>query len=238
MRGLLVAGLLLSGMAFPSAVAGACDPNAQSQAGNWHAVAFNNEYPTINGVTAYVRQYRGHVENWGEPGSLGWVMLNDGVVRWAQVGYWQTGGLFDTSHVFIQYTPVHRDNGWDTFWYPPENNDAFIQQTVLYESIGGQMQWRFFSDNVNLRNMPAWWDPQMGQIGSEIQNLANQMPGNFGDLHWAAYNQMQKRTNQWFAFAPTDVTTSNDNLWYASNTRGGMDPLRELVTADKRGDCS
>jgi hypothetical protein len=221
----------------PMAASAACDPHGpDDHEENRHAYAINTAYPEVDGVTAYIYQYRPFVpfELFKTRASSAWVMLHGVDEQWAQVGWLE---YWNWRKTFVQWTDA--GGGHPKLEFDPEPDWTYTQSTVLYEpNANGQMRFRFFSDNVEITAQNAWWDPQDVQVGSEIHNLVLQMPGDLGATHFQKFHTMRKRTSQWWPFAPTLVSTSNNQWFYASNARGGMDPLRELVTADKRGDCA
>jgi hypothetical protein len=216
-----------------------CDPFGADAGPARFAGAINTAYTTINGVSARIYQYRPFVSfqvdrAWA---STAWVML-EGPTGYAQTGWVQYRlGVRHTLVAWVDWTGENQP----VKFFDPQPDWSFVQTTVLYEpAAGGQMRYRFYAAGEELIAVNAWHDPTQGTIASEINNTKAQLAGNFGAPQLMWFTDMKKRTNQWWAFAPTDVGYKNANstIFYVSNTRPGMDPDRELATADRRGDCS
>lgn len=229
---LLIAGALLLASAGPVQAAG-CDPHGSDVVGSKFAFALQSNFGNIDGVRASLLEYRPYVpfEVFKTRATSAWVMLNQiGYPRWAQVGWYEYA--LNYRKVFVQYW---NGTGYTTLEWNPNPDWTYGEYKI--ENAGGQ--YKFYNRGSLLWTAAAAFDPNEGQIASEIANELNQMPGDYGALSFMAFNAMNKRlSGSWSTFSPTSVGTSNNTKWYASNRRGGMDPTRQLVTADRRGDCS
>lgn len=216
-----------------TANAAGCDPHGSDVVGSKFAYALKSNYGIIDGVRADLLEYRPYVpfELFKTRATSAWVMLNQqGYARWAQIGWYEYSSNY--RKVFIQYW---NGSGYPTFEWSPNPDWTYGQYKVNYTGT----QFKFFNRGTLIYTASAAFNPNEGQIASEIANELNQMPGDYGAKSWMFFDAMNKRgAGSWSSSTPTSVGTSNNNKWYASNARGGMDPATELVTADKRGDCA
>lgn len=166
-------------------------------------------------------------------------MLSEGgQPHWAQIGWVEMS--INWRKVMVQYW---NGSSYTTQYLDPMADWTSTRYTVQFQPVNGQWQWQFFANGTVLVYGGVAFDPDQGEVASEITNLKAQMPGDFGAHAWESFNNMVKRLGNppnetWYAYAPSEVGTSDNTSFYASNARGGMDPQRQLVTADKRGDCS
>lgn len=230
--GAALAVALVISLLTPARVAASCNPHGPDQVGNWAAFALRSA-ADITAVRAQLLGYRPFVPVSFTPenASAAWVGLTT-YGNWAQIGWYE----YDLNYrkTFAQYTAngavINREFNPPPDWQYQEYSVSFT---------GGQFRF-YMGRTVN----PLWavvptFDPDRGDIASEITNLMAQMPGDFGEFPFMKFIAMEKRVGAaWSAFTPDNVNTNDNTKWYASNNRGGMDPIRELVTADKRGDCA
>jgi hypothetical protein len=213
--------------------AAGCDPHASDVIGSKFAYALQSNFPLIDGVRASVLEYRPFVpfELFKTRATSAWVMLSQiGYPRWAQIG-WQEYAL-NYRKVFVQYW---NGSGYPVTEWNPNPDWTYGEYKVVYTGT----QFLFYNRGTLVKTVSAAFNPDEGQIASEIANELNQMPGDYGALSFMAFNNMNKSVaGHWGQYLPTSVSTSNNAKWYASNTRGGMNSATQLVTADKRGDCA
>lgn len=216
-----------------SASAAGCDPHGSDVIGAKFAYALQTNYSNIDGVRSSLLEYRPYIpfEPFKTRGTAAWVGLTQaGYPRWAQVGWYEFA--LNYRKVFVQYW---NGSGYPTYEWNPNPDWTYGEYKVQYTGT----QFQFYNRGGLIWTASAAFNPNQGEIASEIGNELNQMPGDYGSHSWMAFNAMSKRVSGiWSAYAPSAVGTSNNTKFYASNARGGMDPLRQLVTADKRGDCA
>lgn len=220
------------------AYAAGCDPHAADQIGSWHAFALRSA-ALIDAVRAQLLGYRPFVpfSFTAQNAALAYVMLQTAGGKWAQVGWYE----YDLGYrkTFVQW--IDANGNPQTREYDPPADGQYQEYAVSYTGAAGQKKFNFYKGRTvqPLISVSAAFDPDKGEVASEITNTLAQMPGNFGALSFMKFIAMEKRiTGTWSAYSPDNVGTSDNTKWYASNARGGMDPLRELVTADRRGDCA
>lgn len=215
------------------ALAAGCDPHGSDVIGAKFAYALQSNYSAIDGVRASLLEYRPYVpfELFKTRSTSAWVMLSQaGYPRWAQIGWYEYA--LNYRKVFAQFW---NGSGYPTYEWNPNPDWTYGEYKVVY--TGSLFQ--FYNRGSLFLSANAAFNPNQGEIASEIANELNQMPGDYGARSWMAFNSMNKRVSgTWSAYSPSSVGTSNNTKFYASNARGGMDPLRQLVTADRRGDCS
>jgi hypothetical protein len=73
-------------------------------------------------------------------------------------------------------------------WNP---NPDWTYGEYKIENAGGQ--YKFYNRGSLLWTAAAAFDPNEGQIASEIANELNQLPGDYGALSLMAFNAMNKR---------------------------------------------
>lgn len=195
--------------------------------------ALVTNYASIDGVRADVLEYRPFVpfEPFRTRATSAWVMLSKaGVSQFAQVGWYEWSTNY--RKVFVQYW---NGTGYPIFEWNPNPDNTYSQYYVTYTNNA----FYFRNRGTQIKSTPAAFNPDQGEIASEITNLVNQMPGDYGAHAWMSYHNMERRlAGSWQNYSPNLVGTSDNTKWYSSNARGGMNPQRDLVTADKRGDCS
>jgi hypothetical protein len=222
-------------LAVPSPVAAAgCDPHASNVEAHRFAYALKTNVQDMDGVRAEVWQYRPFIpfEFVRSRASSAWVMLaKTNFPYWAQMGWYEWS--LNYRKTFIQYW---NGSSYPTFEIAQEPDNTFTEYKVNDPGSG----FNFYIDGQLVKSVGGQgWDPDHGEIASEITNEVNQMAGDYGALDFMWFLVMKRRIDgAWYNFNPNVVSTSNNTKWYASNGRGGMDPATELVTADKRGDCA
>jgi hypothetical protein len=231
----VIASLLWAASVGTVAAAG-CDPHGQDVTGTYFAYALRN-VAGISAIRGQLLEYRPYVpfEMFRTRVTSAWVMLaGPGANNFAQIGWYEWS--LNYRRIFLQYWD---GQGWPLREYDPAPDWTYQEYSVSY--VGQPAQFRFYHGRtVNpLWSAAAAFVPGTGEIASEISNQLNQMPGDLGAISFMKWTAMEVRVAGVFqAFAPAAVSTSDNTKWYSSNQRGGMDPLRELVTADRRGDCA
>ena len=233
MRYVLTALLLASLITRPGPAQASCDPHASDAPGNWFAYALRTGYSNIDGVRASLLEYRPFIpwEPFATRATSAWVMLSrTGYPQFAQVGWleWRGG----VRNVFVQ---DWNGSGYPRFDFSKNPDWTYGEYQVLYTGT----QFVFYNRGSRLHTATAALNPDKGEMATETHNQLNQMPGDYGARSFMAFNAMNKRVGGlWSAYSANIIGTSDNSKWYASNARGGMDPYRQLVTADRRGDCA
>ncbi len=198
------------------------------------AAAIKNNVSDVFGVRAELLEYRPFIpyEPFRTRSSSAWVMLaQSGVTRLAQIGWYEWS--LNYRKVFVQY--------WNGSSFPITEFNPFPDGTYTeYKVIDQGNNMYFYTEGTLRKSVSLNWDPNYGEIGSEITNWVNQMPGDYGAQNFMWFKLMKRQGSgaTWYNFAPNIVGTTDNAKWYASNSRSGMSSLTELVTADKRGDCA
>jgi hypothetical protein len=226
-----------------SPVAAGCDPHGPDQPVTAHAYMYRN-WTTggLDGARTYIYQYRPYLpfEFPRRSAAAAYVALVDKDISGsiAQIG-WNEYWTWRKS--FLQYyRGAGQPYGYDE--WNPEADWTYTDYMVSWDLVSGVRRYRFWLNGVlkGTSNVSAFV-PDRAEVASEINNFKVQMPGGMAGSGspFEHYDNVRKRVNgAYSALGPTAVNTVDNTKFYASNQRGGMDPSRELVTADRRGDCA
>jgi hypothetical protein len=143
------------------------------------------------GATGYgVTQIKGDIESqngWANPGdaTTSWIMLTPGDNHWIQVGYKTWFDVVELRNNFVSW----KTSGGAIYtygWYPRTTIDTF--DTFLIDFTSGT-SYSIYQNGVNVHSynssiplvINTGWAPKVGEVASEANNIASQMPGGTAD---------------------------------------------------------
>ena len=207
-----------------------CNPGRASKPWNAHADWRLYEGSSqIGGVKTYLLNY----SPWVKQDVSAWPMLDDPVAGfYAQDGWAEEPN--NDRHIFAEWTP---DGGtWDDKYWGADSVGSTSSYDVLY--LNHQNAFSFGWDGNEARDDEfASFAPTTGDVAGEIQDMADQMPGDTNqnesfDYTQAWVGQAGSGNGGWQDFGPAGAYTGLDGTppnWYATQV---WDPNHHFVTRD------
>ncbi len=204
----VLAGSALSLSIGVQSVSASCSPSRPDQ--DFAGYAGTMDSPTVapDGIKADIEEYQPWVTDGSEV--TGWVMLNSGTSRWAQVGWIRSkdGGVY-TRQVFVQYTN-NAGTPVTSFW---AGQSGTTNYRVDWDPAGDTFSFR--RGGTIIATATLSWDVTDYQVFGETHRKSDQMPGGT-TAHMDFTNTYMSPVGSASWFSLTSPVFTNQGTWYGA----------------------